>query len=72
MVDNIHISYSESGNKYSIDVDVSNNNCVYNFVDAICYIIDNLHLYEEMIVEELASRYGLRVDVEQKEKENRK
>lgn len=68
MVDNIYISYSEGGNKYSIDVDMSNDNCVYNFVDALCYVIDNLNLNEEMIVDELASRYGLKVDVEQKEK----
>lgn len=69
MVSSLYITYTEGGNKYSIDVDMENDNCVYNFVDALCYIIDNVNLNEDLVVEELASRYGLQVENDNKKKQ---
>lgn len=58
-IDNVNISYSDGGVRYSMDVDVSyDSNPVYNMADAVSHLIDHLDLNVEMFLDELCGRYG--------------
>lgn len=58
-IENVNVSYSDGGVRYSMDVDVSyESNLVYNMADAVSHLIDHLDLNVEMFLDELCSRYG--------------